>query len=66
MNLAKGKVNDVEGYQDEIINIYDSILIPDFQTLFDTSLRHEFPKQWTKNSIISIYKTRDKGNHLHY
>lgn len=44
--LAKGKIEDTEGYQAEILKIGSSILIPHIQSLFNILIKDDFPKFW--------------------
>ena len=62
--LANGKAKDIEGYQAEIFKIGGPILIPHIQKLFNIAVKKGFPKPWTQNLIVPIFKNGDKKHSL--
>ena len=64
--LANGKAKDIEGYQAEILKIGGLVLIPHIHKLFNQPVKQGFPKPWTQNLIIPIFKSRDTNNPSNY
>jgi len=64
--LANGKSKDIEGYKEEILKIRAPVLIPYIHNIFNMVVKHGFPKLWTQNLIIPIFKSGDKNNPSNY
>ena len=61
-HVANGKDKDIEGYQAENLKIGGLVLIPHTPKLFNQAVKKGFPKPWTHNLIIRIFKIGDTNN----
>ena len=59
--LANGKAKDIEGYQAKFFKIGGPILIPHVHKLFNLAVKRSFPKPWTQNLIVLIFKNWDRN-----
>jgi hypothetical protein len=59
--LANGKVKDIEGCEAEIFKIRGPIIIPHIHKLFNLAVKQGFPKPWTQNRIVPIFKNQDRN-----
>ena len=52
--IANGKAKDIEGYQDEILKMGRSILIPYLHKLLNLALTHGFPRLLTGKIVFHL------------
>ena len=64
--LANGKAKDIEGYQEEILEIGVPFLIPHIHKLFNLAVKQGFPTPQNQSLIIPILKSGDKNDPSNY
>ena len=60
--MVNGKDKDIDGYLAEILKIGGPVLILHTPKLFKQAIKKGFPKPWTHNLIIRIFKSGDTNN----